>query len=190
MIRYERRRGEGRGFMMSIIAVSPWLVRCTRATSEWRTRRRGGGGRRSTAMMGTLGWIPVETRIAPKRENWQLSPHQRGVGELCAWSWRVFGSDCGRPRRAAASDKTERLRFVHGISATDRCAVHESAWILMGMPLPAATAPKHSCATTAKVKILHWGPSHVEMPTPKTKREWNSLPLREWNSLPLRELID
>ena len=39
----------------------------------------------STAMMDTLGRIPVETRIGPKRENWQLSPHRRGVGELCAW---------------------------------------------------------------------------------------------------------
>ena len=80
-------------------------------------------------MMDTLGRIPVETRIAPKRENWQLSPHRRGVGELCA-------------------------------------AVQQSAWILMGMPLPAATAPKHSCATTAEVKILHWGTAQLEMPTP------------------------
>ena len=34
----------------------------------------------STATMGALGRIPVETRIAPKSENWQLSPHRRGVG--------------------------------------------------------------------------------------------------------------
>ena len=60
--------------------------------------------------MGTLGRIPVETRSAPKRENWQLSPHRRGVGELCAWSWRVFWSGCGRPRRPL----TKRLRFLHG----------------------------------------------------------------------------
>ena len=57
--------------------------------------------------MGTLGRIPVETRIAPKRENWQLSPHRRGVGELCAWSQRVFCTDCGRPRRPLR----KRLRF-------------------------------------------------------------------------------
>ena len=61
----------------------------------------------------------------------------------------------------AVSDKTAsfpaRQRTV---------AVQESAWILLGMPLPAASAAKHSCATTAEVKISHWGPSHVEMPTP------------------------
>ena len=39
-------------------------------------------------------------------------------------------------------------------------------WILMGMPLPAGRGTKHSCATTAEVKILHWGPSHVEITTP------------------------
>ena len=64
----------------------------------------------SAATMGALGRIPVETRIAPKSENWQLSPHRRGVGELCAWSWRVFCSSCGRPRRSL----TKRLRFPHG----------------------------------------------------------------------------
>ena len=44
----------------------------------------------SAATMGALGRIPVETRIAPKSENWQLSPHRRGVGELCASIRRVF----------------------------------------------------------------------------------------------------
>ena len=63
--------------------------------------------------------------------------------------------------RPAASDKTTSIR-----ARQRSVAVHESAWILMGMPLPAATAPKHSCATTAKVKILHWGPSHVEIASP------------------------
>ena len=45
-------------------------------------------------------------------------------------------------------------------------AVRESSWHPLGMPLPAASAPKHSCATTAEVKILHWGPSHVEIASP------------------------
>ena len=93
----------------------------------------------SAATMGALGRIPVETRIAPKSENWQLSPHRRGVGELCAWSWRVFCSSCGRPWRPL----TKRLRLMHGNGPLP-CPVHQSACILMGMPLPAATAPKHS----------------------------------------------
>ena len=47
----------------------------------------------------------------------------------------------------AASDKTA------SIAARQRTvAVQQSAWILMGMPLPAASAAKHSCATTAEVK--------------------------------------
>ena len=43
----------------------------------------------STATMGALGRIPVETRIAPKSvsENWQLSPHRRGVGASFARQW-------------------------------------------------------------------------------------------------------
>ena len=62
------------------------------------------------------------------------------------------------------------LSTLHGsTSRTDPFSVHESAWILMGMPLPAVRGAKHSCATTAEVKILHWGPSHVEMPTPSVK---------------------
>ena len=44
--------------------------------------------------------------------------------------------------------------------------VRESSWHPLGMPLPAASAAKHSCATTAEVKILHWGPSHVEKTSP------------------------
>ena len=63
----------------------------------------------TAATMGALGRVPIETRLAPKSESWQLSPHRRGVGELCAWSWRVFGSGCGRHRRAL----TTRLGFVH-----------------------------------------------------------------------------
>ena len=43
-------------------------------------------------------------------------------------------------------------------------AVHETACILLGMPLPAATAAKHSCARTAEVKILHWGTAPVLSP--------------------------
>ena len=64
----------------------------------------------------------------------------------------------------AASDKTASFP-----ARPWTAAVRQSAWILMGMPLPAASAAKHSCATTAEVKILHWGPSHVEMPTPVGK---------------------
>ena len=61
----------------------------------------------------------------------------------------------------AASDKTASF------PARGRTVpVHETAWILMGMPLPAANATKHSCATTAEVKILHWGTAQLEMPTP------------------------
>ena len=61
----------------------------------------------------------------------------------------------------AASDKTASFP-----ARPWTAAVRQSAWILMGMPLPAASAAKHSCATTTEVKILHWGPSHVQMTTP------------------------
>ena len=64
----------------------------------------------TAATMGALGRIPVETRIAPKSENWQLSPHRRGVGDLCASIGRVFCSSPGRHRRAL----TTRLRLMHG----------------------------------------------------------------------------
>ena len=61
----------------------------------------------------------------------------------------------------AASDKAA------SIAARGRTVpVQQSAWILLGMPLPAATAAKHSCATTAKVKILHWGTAQLEMTSP------------------------
>ena len=61
----------------------------------------------------------------------------------------------------AASDKTA------SIDARGRTVpVRESGWHPLGMPLPAVRGAKHSCATTAEVKILHWGPSHVEMTTP------------------------
>ena len=64
----------------------------------------------------------------------------------------------------AASDKTASIA-----ARPWTAAVQQSAWILMGMPLPAASAAKHSCATTAEVKILPYtgdpAPSHVEMPT-------------------------
>ena len=43
----------------------------------------------TAATMGALGRVPIETRLAPKSESWQLSPHRRGVGELCASSRRT-----------------------------------------------------------------------------------------------------
>ena len=68
----------------------------------------------------------------------------------------------------------ERLRAAP--AASDKAAsfpargrtvpVQESSWHPLGMPLPAVRGAKHSCATTAEVKILHWGPSHVEKTTP------------------------
>jgi hypothetical protein len=68
----------------------------------------------------------------------------------------------------------ERLRAAP--AASDKAAsfpargrtvpVQESSWHPLGMPLPAVRGAKHSCATTAEVKILHWGPSHVEIPSP------------------------
>ena len=65
----------------------------------------------------------------------------------------------------AASDKTASFpaRVWYG-------PVQETAWILMGMPLPAGRGTKHSCATTAEVKILHWGTAQLEMPTPADNR--------------------
>ena len=45
-------------------------------------------------------------------------------------------------------------------------AVRESGWHPLGMLLPAVRGAKHSCATTAEVKILHWGTAQLEMPTP------------------------
>ena len=68
----------------------------------------------TAATMGALGRIPVETRIAPKSENWELSPHRRGVGDLCASSRRRFCTSPGRPRHAP----TTRLGFVHGEGAS------------------------------------------------------------------------
>ena len=118
-------------------------------------------------MMDTLGRIPVETRSAPKRENWQLSPHRRGVGELCAWSWRVFCSSCGRPRRSL----TKRLRFLHGNG-----------------PLPCRNRPGFSWACRYRPQVLqntrarrpqksrfHTGDPltyDVEMPTPNAMGIW------------------
>ena len=48
-------------------------------------------------------------------------------------------------------------------------AVQQSAWILLGMPLPAASAAKHSCATTAEVKILHWGTAQLDLRNANTQ---------------------
>ena len=75
----------------------------------------------------------------------------------------VLASVLQRLRAApAASDKTASFR-----ARPWTAAVHETAWILMGMPLPAANATKHSCATTAEVEILLTqlgtpAPAHVE----------------------------
>ena len=72
------------------------------------------------------------------------------------------------PRKPSVSSGN-RCRTVHScndVLTHDRGRAEQSAWILLGMPLPAASAAKHSCATTAEVKILHWGPSHVQMTTP------------------------
>ena len=94
----------------------------------------------SAATMGALGRIPVETRIAPKSENWQLSPHRRGVGELCASIRRVFSSSSpGRHRRAL----TTRLGLLQPARQRST-AVHESSWRPMGMPTAAGRAAKHS----------------------------------------------
>ena len=41
----------------------------------------------TAATMGALGRVPVETRLAPKSESWQLSPHRRGVGEALRVNW-------------------------------------------------------------------------------------------------------
>ena len=91
----------------------------------------------------------VETRIAPRRENWQLSPHRRGVCELCPWRWRVFGSGCGtcgRPRQPLTKAQTLEMKrkrlpfrsaFVHGEGPSRPRARHDAArpalraWILI-----------------------------------------------------------
>ena len=74
----------------------------------------------------------------------------------------------------AASDKAA------SIAARGRTVpVQQSAWILLGMPLPAATAAKHSCATTAEVKILHWGTAQLEMPTPVMLMRYGTLAVRD-----------
>ena len=62
----------------------------------------------------------------------------------------------------AASDKTASFP-----ARPWTAVVRQSPWILMGMPLPAANATKHSCATTAEVEILLTqlgtpAPAHVE----------------------------
>ena len=108
----------------------------------------------TAATMGALGRIPVETRIAPKSENWQLSPHRRGVGELCASSRRVFWSSCGRPRHAP----TTRLGFPHGNGALP-CG--NPAGVRWACRLRPGELQNTRCATTAEVKILHWGTASV-----------------------------
>ena len=117
----------------------------------------------SAATMGALGRIPVETRIAPKSENWQLSPHRRGVGELCASSRRVFCPSPGRHRRAL----TTRLGFLHGEGASP---CRNPAGVQWACRLRPGEGQNTRCATTAEVKILHWGPSHVEMTSPVGKK--------------------
>ena len=74
----------------------------------------------------------------------------------------VLASVLHRLRAApAASDKTAsfpaRQRTV---------AVQESSWRPMGMPAAAGRGAKHSCATTAEVKILHWGTAQLEKTSP------------------------
>ena len=130
----------------------------------------------SAATMGALGRIPVETRIAPKSENWQLSPHRRGVGELCASRRRVFWSCCGRPRHAP----TTRLGFPHGEGASPCGNPAGARWACRLRP---GELQNTRCATTAEVKILHWGPSHVEMPTP-TGTHLSAVPVDEVHRVP------
>ena len=113
----------------------------------------------SAATMGALGRIPVETRIAPKSENWQLSPHRRGVGELCASSRRVFWSSCGRHRRAL----TTRLGFLHGEGASP---CRNPAGVQWACRLRPGEGKNTRCATTAEVKILHWGTAQLEKTSP------------------------
>ena len=116
----------------------------------------------TAATMGALGRIPVETRIAPKSENWQLSPHRRGVGELCASIGRVFCSSPGRHRRAL----TTRLGFVHGNGALP-CT--NPAGVRWACRLRPGELQNTRCATTAEVKILHWGTAQLEMTSPTAK---------------------
>ena len=113
----------------------------------------------TAATMGALGRIPVETRIAPKSENWQLSPHRRGVGELCASIGRVFCSSPGRHRRAL----TTRLGFPHGNGALP-CG--NPAGVRWACRLRPGELQNTRCATTAEVKILHWGTAQLEMTSP------------------------
>ena len=74
----------------------------------------------------------------------------------------VLASVLERLRAApAVSDKAA------SIAARQRTvAVRESSWHPLGMPLPAVRGAKHSCATTAEVKILHWGTAQLEMTSP------------------------
>ena len=109
---------------------------------------------------GALGRVPVETRLAPKSESWQLSPHWRGVGDLCASSRRRFCTSPGRPRHAL----TTRLGFVHGEGASP-CT--NPAGVRWACRLRPGEVQNTRCATTAEVKISHWGPSHVEMTSPR-----------------------
>ena len=113
----------------------------------------------SAATMGALGRIPVETRIAPKSENWQLSPHRRGVGELCASSRRRFCTSPGRPRHAP----TTRLGFLHGRRARPCRNPAGVRWACRYRP---QMLPNTRCATTAEVKILHWGTAQLEKTSP------------------------
>ena len=114
----------------------------------------------AATIMGALGRIPVETRIAPKSENWQLSPHRRGVGELCASSRRVFCSSPGRHRRAL----TTRLGFVHG-----EFPVHESKSRRQSTSVPPRRAAKHSA--TRRAKLTDAAPVRGELPVLTLRRD-------------------
>ena len=129
----------------------------------------------TAATMGALGQIPVETRIAPKSENWQLSPHRRGVGELCAWSWRVFWRYCGRPWRPL----TKRLRLMHGDGPRASIGLHSHGHAATGRN----SAKTLDARRPQKLKISHWGPSHVEMTSP-TVRSVLSLSLTQQKQNP------
>ena len=91
----------------------------------------------TAATMGALGRVPIETRLAPKSESWQLSPHRRGVGEALRVNWpSVLQLSWAAP---TCSDDATWIR-ARGRSVL----VHESSWRPLGMPTAAGRAAKHS----------------------------------------------
>ena len=124
----------------------------------------------STATMGALGRIPVETRIAPKSENWQLSPHRRSVGELCASIGRVFCSSPGRHRRALTTRVGLLPDCCTGKGSVRASPCSNPAGVRWAWDrLRPGELQNTRCATTAEVKILHWGTAaQLQMTSPYT----------------------